>query len=216
MVAFLAALPAIFSAISSATELFGVGKQVVEEIKGEPSGATSPNELRNEVENLTPEQQEAFTSRMQSEISFYNAITQRLEQQGGRINADTLNAIPERQRGAIAKMRMTTRPWAVRWMVIAVVFPPLATVATNLLLSIYNALDAAFAEHPNQIALIALDGVLNDLYTNMIGWAAGVIMTYMGMREVGKAVGQKDSVSVSDITGSVGGFVSSVKNIFGK
>ncbi|WP_417821251.1 hypothetical protein [Terasakiella sp.] len=216
MVAFLAALPAIFSAVGQVSELFDVGKKVIEEVTGEPSSSVHPEDLKREYENLPPDQQEVFVNRMRAELDLYTAITHRLEQQGGRIDAGTLNAIPERQRGAIAKMRMTTRPWAVRWMVIAVVFPPLATVATNLLLSIYNALDAAFAEHPNQIALIALDGVLNDLYTNMIGWAAGVIMTYMGMREVGKAVGQKDSVSVADITGSVGGFVSSVKNIFGK
>jgi len=214
MVAFLAALPAIFSAISSATELFDVGKKVVEEVAGTPSAATDTDQLRSEVENLPADKQQAFIDRMKVEIEEYQAITQRLAQQGGQVDATTLNAIPERQRGDIAVMRMTTRPWAVRWMVVAVVFPPLATVAVNLMLALYNTLNAAFAALPNQIALISLDGVLNDLYTNMIGWAAGVIMTYMGMREVGKAVGHKDGVTVGDITGSVGGFMETMKGLF--
>lgn len=214
MIPFIAALPAIFSAISSATELFDVGKKVVEEVTKEKHDISTPSGLEQVVENLTPEQKSAFCDRMKAEIAEYDAITERLTQQGGLINAETLHEIPPQERGKIAVMRMTTRPWAVRWMVIAVVFPPLSTISINLLISLYNVLNAGLSATPNQISLISLDGVLNDLYMSMVGWASGVIMTYMGMREIGKYTGSKDSVSISDIKGSVGGLIKATKSIF--
>ena len=214
MVAFLAALPAIFAAIKGATEVFDLGKKVAEEIKGVPIGAKTSEGLIEEVESLTPEQKTGFVERMRGELALYEAMSARLSQQGGQIDASTLEAIPAVQRGEIAHMRMTTRPWAVRWMVIAMVFPPLATVAANLLISGYNVLNDAFSLSTQSISHINFGDVLNELYLSMVGWAAGVIMTYMGMREVGKAVGQRDGVTVSDITGSLQGLFGSVKRAF--
>lgn len=214
MVAFLAALPAIFAAMKGAADLFDVGKQVVEDIKGESVNARSPDELHEEVDKLSEPEQAQFMARMKSELAFYETITNRLTMQGGQLDADILNAIPPQARAQVALMRMTTRPWAVRWMVIAVVFPPLAIVGLNSLIAAYNVVNAAFGTPSTTVALIEMGDVLNSLYEQMVGWAAAVIMTYMGMREVGKAVGRKDSVSVEDITGSLSRFVGNVKQVF--
>ncbi|WP_419797388.1 MAG: hypothetical protein ACNI26_13865 [Terasakiella sp.] len=214
MVAFLAALPAIFAAMKGAADLFDVGKQVVEEIKGEAVEARSPDELREEVDKLSEPERAQFMERMKSELAFYETISNRLMMQGGQLDAEVLNAIPPRARAQVALIRMTTRPWAVRWMVIAVVFPPLAIVGLNSLIAAYNVINAAFGTPSAMVSLIEMGDVLNSLYEQMVGWAAAVIMTYMGMREVGKAVERKDSVSVNDITGSLSRFVGNVKQVF--
>lgn len=215
MVAVLAALPAIFAAMKGAADLFDMGKQVVEEIKGEAVHVDTPEALTQEVEQLSIQDQARFVERMKSELVFYEAITNRLETQGGRLNADILQAIPDAARSEVALMRMTTRPWAVRWMVIAVVFPPLSIVCLNSMIAAFNVLNAAFGD-PQQLAISLIDmgDVLNHLYEEMVGWAAAVIMTYMGMREMGKAVGHGDQVSVQDVTGSLAGLVRNVKQVF--
>lgn len=213
MVAFLAALPMIFSAIKTATDLFDAGKKVVADIKGEPSSAATPDDLQAEVENMTDDQRASFIDTMSAEIQAYNAVSERLTQQGGQIDASTLNAIPQEERGRVALMRMTTRPWAVRWMVIAVVFPPLAAVAVNIMISLYNIVLTAFWPELPRLAQLSLGEVLNELYLTMVGWAAGVIMTYMGMREIGKAVGHKDDVSLSDMAGSVRSIFNTIKGV---
>ncbi len=214
MVAFLAALPAIFAAIKGATEVFDLGKKVIEEVKGEAVDVGSSDQLQDEVENLSPDQQASFVERMKEELQVYEAITGRMRLQGGKLDAQTLSEIPEKKRGAIAYMRMTTRPWAVRWMVIAVVFPPLASVCANLFIAGHNVLNDVFVFSPQNLAMINLGEVLNTLYLSMVGWASGVIMTYMGMREVGKAVGHKDGVRVSDITESFSSLFGNVKKVF--
>lgn len=214
MVAFLAALPAIFAAIESATDLFDLGKDVVTEITGDDAGVQTPTDLRERVAQLAPEDQARFVTRMKSELAFYQAVTGRLTGQGGKVDAVTLKAIPERVRGRIAYLRMTTRPWAVRWMVLAVVFPPLALVCLNIALSVYNVWITAFEAAKQPVALIDMGTVLNSLYAQMVGWASAVIMTYMGMREIGKATGQNDGVKVSDVVGSLSGLVGNMKRVF--
>jgi len=214
MVAFLAALPAIFAAIESATDLFDLGKDVVTEITGEDTQVQTAADLREKVEQLGPQDQARFVTRMKSELAFYQAITGRLTEQGGRVDAVTLKAIPERIRGRIAYLRMTTRPWAVRWMVLAVVFPPLALVCLNIGLSVYNVWVTAFEPDGQAVALIDMGTVLNSLYAQMVGWASAVIMTYMGMREIGKATGHGDGVKVSDVATSLSGLVGNMKRVF--
>jgi len=214
MVAFLAALPAIFAAIESATDLFDLGKDVVTEITGQDTDAQTPTDLRETVARLGPQDQARFVTRMKAELAFYQAITGRLADQGGKMDAATLQAIPERIRGRIAYLRMTTRPWAVRWMVLAVVFPPLALVCLNIALSVYNVWITAFEPGGQPVALIDMGTVLNNLYAQMVGWASAVIMTYMGMREIGKATGHGDGVKVSDVVGNLSGLVGNLKRVF--
>ncbi len=214
MVAFLAAIPALFAAMKGAAEVFDLGKKVVEEVTGKSSSAQDPKGLKEEVELLSADQQSAFVARMQEELQIYEAISARLSQQGGQVDAQTLETLPQDQRGRIAFLRMTTRPWAVRWMVVAVVFPPLATVGMNLLIAFYNVLNKAWAVQPHLIAQIEPGMVLNELYLSMVGWAAGVIMTYMGMREIGKAVGHSDEVGLRDVTGTLGRVYQAMKTVF--
>lgn len=213
MVPLLAALPAIFSAIRGATELFDVGKEVVDEIRGKPTKAMDVKALEQEVEALPVEQQKMFVEKMKSELVFYQAISQRLDQQGGVVNAETLSVLAPAVRSHIAKIRMTTRPWAVRWMVIAVVFPPIATVGLNMGVSVYNIMAQAWWPQMEQMSLLDPGQMLNELYLSMVGWASGVIMTYMGMREIGKARGH-DGASLKSFGESARHFMGQVKAVF--
>ena len=45
----LAMLPSIFSTVAKVTDLFNAGKKVVETVTGEPSKASNPTELQQEV-----------------------------------------------------------------------------------------------------------------------------------------------------------------------
>jgi hypothetical protein len=214
MVAFLAALPAIFAAIKGARDIFDLGKKVVEDVTGEAVDVRSSDQLRQHIESLPEEQQQAFVDQMQAELKAYDAVSNRLMQQGGRLDPETLTALSAEKRGKIAFLRMTTRPWAVRWMVVAVVFPPLVSVFSNLAIALFNILNDAFHWGHDALGFIEFKGVLNDLYLSMVGWASGVIMTYMGMREIGKAVGHDDHASLADVKKSAKDFLGSLRAVF--
>jgi len=193
MVAFLAALPAIISAMSAATDLFGIGKKVVTDITGHPAQAKTVEAFEKELEHLPPAQLQTFITRMEGELSAYEQVTGRLRQDQGTLTAQTLTSLSPSERSYVARLRMTTRPWAVRWMVIAVVFPPLALVVINLGIAVLNiGIPLSLFTGP-ALPPLQMSGLFNDLYITMVGWASGVIMTYMGMREIGKARNKSDA-----------------------
>lgn len=192
MVAFLAALPALISAMGAATDLFSMGKKVVADITGKEPTAQTPAELGETLEQLPPAQVDQFVHRMEAELTAYSQTSKRLQQDQGRLNTETLSALTPIDRGYVARLRMTTRPWAVRWMVIAVVLPPLALVLINMAIALVNMGMSVGVEDRVLLIPLASTPLFNDLYTTMVGWASGIIMTYMGMREIGKARDHND------------------------
>lgn len=209
----LAALPAIFTAVSKVSDLFHKGKEVVEKITGKPSEASNPDELKEEVESLTPEQQAQWAQSMQQKIDLYKAENERLDIEIGRITPELQSKLTPEAANKIAIMRQTTRPWAVRMMVHYVLFPFYLVLFDAVQLAIIhwfgisevrvfktfnyvfgaltlNDIDKSVLEkvssiftEPQNLTLAA------QMYMHSIGWVISVIISYMGLREIGKAKG---------------------------
>ncbi|MFV1850105.1 MAG: hypothetical protein ACMZ66_05295 [Thalassospira sp.] len=220
MVGFFAALPAIFSAISGAAELFDTGKQVYEEVTGKTAPDTETG-LQAAVEALPDDQKQAFAERMTKEIEMYRAQNERLEIQGGRVDAETLAALPAEAAAEVAIMRMTTRPWVVRQLTRAMVWPVMSVFAVDILLAVINTVSAGFwavfgtAPVPVQFDLVAgkffgdTGGVYVQMYSQIVEYSAYIVITYMTLREAGKAGGPKQVVA-----GAVGKIASGIKAVF--
>ncbi|MCP5353071.1 MAG: hypothetical protein H6926_07800 [Chromatiales bacterium] len=123
MLPLLAALPAIFSTVSKVTDLFDAGKKVVQSVTGEPSQASTPHELQQEVSQLPEQQQAQWAQVMQQKIDLYKAQNDRLDLEQGRIDRNITSKLTPEAASKIAVMRQTTRPWAVRMMIHYVFFP---------------------------------------------------------------------------------------------
>ena len=214
MVAFLAAIPAILSAISGVTELVDQGKQVYEQI----TGKTPPEDqdgLASAVQDMTPEQQEQWAAVMRGRIEQYEAETERLKVQGGTVDADTLAQFSQPVRDYIGKMRMVTRPLVVRRMS-HVMLLPLYTTGFDMVATVVNSV-AAQLQDTDPFTLPKLTPILygeNTLYeqllSNLSTPAAAIVISYMTLREVGKAGGPqavagKAMTSVKKIIGAFTG-----------
>lgn len=218
----LAALPTIFSAIRKVSELFGKGKEAVKEVKGDYSIASSPEELRSEVESMTPEQQNRWAEIMSKQVDLYAKQNERLAIEIGLVDSNITSKLSSDAADEIAYMRMTTRPWTVRLMVHFVLFPFYLVILdvvqlfavswlpflTSWGISPFLAFDYVFGmvEVPAGIDASNVDKFLSlfkesggnrtmaaELYMDSIPWVVSVILGYMGLREIGKARGHKDA-----------------------
>ncbi|WP_417834765.1 hypothetical protein [Thalassospira xiamenensis] len=217
----LAMLPGIFTAISSATELFDAGKKVYNEVTGNDAPA-SPDLLQAAVEKLPPEQQQAFAEKMSKEIEMYQAQNDRLEIQGGRVDAETLSVLSKEDAGKVALMRMTTRPWVVRQLTRAMVWPVMAIFAVDIFLAVLNTITAgvwaAFGDStaPLQFDLVAgkffgsADSVYVQMYSQIVEYSAYIVISYMTLREVGKVGGPKQAAA-NAFSGLMGGIKSAAQ-----
>lgn len=216
----LAMLPGIFTAISGATELFDAGKQVYNEVTGSAAPET-PAALQAAVESLPPEQQQAFAERMTKEIEMYRAQNERLDIQGGRVDAETLAVLTPEAATEVAIMRMTTRPWVVRQLTRAMVWPVMSVFAVDIALAVINTFIAGIwavlgeAAAPVQFELVAGkffgDGgsVYVQMYSQIVEYSAYIVITYMTLREAGKAGGPKQVVS-----GAINKVMTGIKSVF--
>jgi len=210
----LAALPMIFEGIDMVSDLFGEGKKVYEAVTGEKAPETR-SALKTAVDSMPEDQRAQWAEQMKAKTEDYKARTERIEVQGGRIDAETLLAVPERARAKIAMMRMMTRPWAVRQMV-RVLMTPAYVVWVDGLLAFIN-IWLTFFDSQKQLTLLAatfFDGnkVYVDLYAQ-VAWPATLIVTgYMGLREIGKAKGHADDVSLSGLAGRVTDLVKKIRS----
>ncbi len=123
MLQLIAAIPTIISAISKVSELFEKGKETVESITGKPSQASTPEELRTEIENLPYDQQNRWAEVMAKQVDMYAKQNERLAIEIGLVDPNITAKLDAEAANRIAIMRMTTRPWTVRMMVHYVLFP---------------------------------------------------------------------------------------------
>lgn len=212
----IAALPLIFEAITGLPKLLSAGKSVYEAVTGEASTAETPEALQAEVEALPPEQQQAFVDRMETEIKRYRAETERLINEQGVVDENITGKLSQAAADAIAKMRMMTRPLVVRMMARAMVWPVMYLFLIDGSLALANTLLAGFrvtikdgeAEVLLQFQLIAgqffsSDSAYTEMYATLVPWAAGVVMTYMTLRQFEKKKG--DASPVAAISGAMNG-----------
>ncbi|MCW8330947.1 hypothetical protein MD588_19315 [Photobacterium sp. SDRW27] len=220
MLQLIAAIPTIITAISKVSELFDQGKETVENITGNVSQASTPDELRTEVESLTTDQQNRWAEVMAKQVDMYAKQNERLAVEIGLVDANITGKLTTDAANEIAVLRMTTRPWTVRLMVHYVLFPfylVIIDLIQNILvtwlpfLSIkpFNSFEYVFGvmRFPEKLddsvieklaELFSQNGAVpatfaGQLYMESIPWVVSIIIGYMGLREVGKARAHKDA-----------------------
>ncbi|GAB3033454.1 hypothetical protein [Bowmanella dokdonensis] len=220
MMQLIAAIPNIFSAINKVSDLFGKGRQTVQQITGQASVASTPEELQTEVQQMSLDQQNRWAEIMAREVDQYLAQNERLGVEIGLVDSHITSKLDASAASKIALMRMTTRPWAVRWMVYYVMFPFFLVVIDliqNLLVTWlpflqrwiqpFNAFEYVFGvmrwpDHPDPGLMSGLAQLFSQgqgpvtfagqLYMESIPWVVGIIVSYMGLREIGKIKGVAD------------------------
>lgn len=212
-------LPAIFGAIGAVTKLFDVGKDIYETVTGKPSAATTTDELKDEVEALPTDQQQAWAATMSAKIEMYRAETDRIANEQGEVTEGILSTLPPEAAAKVAILRMTTRPWAVRQMV-RVILLPIYVIAIDGVIALYNILSEAFF-NGKQLGFLAErfaggDSVYMQLYTWAAPTAATVVITYMTARAVEKAKGHAGDMKISDVVSTAGQAFAGIKKLIGR
>ena len=220
MLQLIAAIPTIMSAVGKVSQLFRKGQDTVAEISGAPSQASNPEELQTEIQQLLPEQQNRWAEIMSKEVDKYAAQNKRLSVEIGLVDRNITSKLNRDAAGEIAIMRMTTRPWTVRWMVYYIIFPFFLVVVDLIQhliitwlpflqkwINPFNTFEYVFGvmKYPENLdanmleklaALFSKNGgpttFAGELYSESIPWVVSIILGYMGLREVGKRRGYAD------------------------
>lgn len=200
----------LFTGIRKVTELFSKGKELMAEVKGEASIITTPDELQAEFEKLSPDQQKVWIDKMAAATNQYEAETERLKAQES-ISSELSSKVDSETASEISYMRQTTRPWAVRQMVRVILFPfyiigldVIQHLLKNWLffwtdkVKPFESFHYVFGTTGNSL-MDKLGNVIGpmpktlagQMYIEAIGVAVWVIMSYMGLREVGKFRGKE-------------------------
>lgn len=220
MLQLVAAIPGILNAVGKVSELFSKGKEAVQQISGHPSVSSTPEELRTEIQQMPVDQQNRWAEIMAKEVDKYVAQNERLAMEIGLIDQSLTEKLSQDAASHIALMRMTTRPWAVRWMVYYVLFPFLLVMVDLIQHLIvtwlpflkrwiepFNAFEYVFGvmRFPQNADPGAMDAIVRlfaeghgpttfagKLYVESMPWVVGIIISYMGLREIGKIRGVAD------------------------
>jgi len=205
----------VLAAISGVSELLDAGNEVYETVTGQKSGATSGADLRQKVEAMTPEQQQAWADAMQISIDRYRAETERLKAEQGTLEAGVLATLDEATRARVADLRMTTRPLIVRrsFHVIALPFyVALADTVMGLIEATGQALGFALPVLP-RIGPAVFEGAMLEAYTTAAVSCTAFVSGYMLLREIGKA---REGGNAPSVGGAISKLVGGVKSIVGR
>lgn len=215
--------------------------QAVVDVATAVTGEADPDRAAAALQ-ADPAKLSEFTVQMEAKKNeLYALQTARLVAEQGNVDAATLATLDKKDAGRVAWLRMTTRPWTVRWCVRALVFPPLAIITVDGVLSLVNLLAAGLGWlaripvivdktvdgvgistivgdriqtlHFDLLAptLLNADSGFVALYSWFAPSATSIVLGYMGLREIGKARDQ--GVTVKDAAGAVGGIV---RRVFGR
>lgn len=209
-------LGAILGAITGIPALITAGENLYSAIAGKP--VSQPGEatsLGTDVQTLPPDQQAQWAAAMQSQLEMYRAQSDRLKTEEGEVTADVLKALPPDAAKEVALLRMTTRPLVVRWMAHALLLPLYAMLVDFATALINVPLKALGSEAmPLLGASMMKDGsVYAALYGQVTTPAAAIVISYMLLREIGKATGQGDGGGIGQ---AAGGLLNAVAGIIGK
>lgn len=222
----------LFSGISKVKELFTAGKKLKEEITGTASQASNIDELKEEMTTLPQEQQVQWLEQMRINVEFYESQTERLKAQE-EVMPEIASKVAEETASRIAHQRQTTRPWCVRMMVHLMLFPfylIIIDVLQHLATAWLLFWTVKIKPFESFIYVFGLkDGGLMDKLGNMIGpmpktlagqmymealmYAAAIVVSYMGLREIGK---KRDKEGSGGIIGKVVGKSGLLGRLFGK
>ena len=196
----------LFSGIPKVKELFSAGKKLKEDISGTPSQASTIDELKGEIVALPLEQQTNFIDQMKQYIDMYDARTERIKTQE-EIAPEIAAKVDEETASKIAYQRQTTRPWCVRMMVHLMLFPfylvildVVQHVAISWLLFwtdrvkpfesfiyVFGTKDGGLMDKLGNVIGPMPKTLAGQMYLETVMYAAAIIISFMGLREMGKS-----------------------------
>jgi hypothetical protein len=218
----LAALPAIFTAIEGAAELFSAGKRTYEQVTGTASQATTAQQLADEIKAMPEDKIAQWVKGMELEIQQFKAETDRLQIEEGEVTAEILKVLPPAAAARVAVIRMTTRP-VIALRMTHVILLPAYLLAVDSVITTINVFAFAWGSK-FKIALVSttlLDegagSIYKWLYEQATTPAAAIVATYMMVRSVEK-MGGKDGLanSMKSIGGAAGAALAAIKGVFTK
>ena len=223
MLQLLGAIPTIIAAARKVSSVFHKGQEVLAEVTGRPSESSTPEELETELRTLPEDQQNRWAETMAKEVEQYTAQNERLATEIGLIDSTLTAKLSREAVDEVAILRMTTRPWTVRWMVRYILFPfflIFIDIAQNLILAwlpflkrwitpfdtfghffgVVRPPDTGDVTILNEFAQLFADGLApttmaGQLYIDSVPWVVSVVVSYMGLREVGKWRGHADNAA---------------------
>jgi len=162
-------------------------------------------------------------------VDKYAAENERLAVEIGLVDANVTSKLSEEAASKIALMRMTTRPWAVRCMVLYVLFPFFLVIIDLVQYLIitwlpfldrwidpFNSFEYVFGvmKWPEKVDAGTMEKLVSlfsgqggpatfagKLYVDSIPWVVSIILGYMGLREVGKWRGTADKAPEGLLSG---------------
>jgi len=152
------------------------------------------------LESVTKATQKASPGQLESldaKWKIYEAETKRLIAEQGEVGELIKAKLDTATANKVALMRMTTRPWAVRKMVYTMMLPLYITVV-DMVLALLNIVIRFFhgpvtTKNPiTQFDFLAAtffegNSVYVSLYQSLITPAAGIVIAYMGLRQIEKS-----------------------------
>lgn len=225
----------LFSGISKVKELFNSGKELMSDIKGETSTAVTPEELREEFNALPTEKQQGWIDQMAAATNQYEAETERLKTQE-EISTEIAEKVDVETASDIAYQRQTTRPWTVKKMVHLMLFPfyliaidVFQNLVKNWLLFwtdkvqpfesfiyVFGSKDGGLMDKLGNLIGPMPKTLAGQMYIEAIAWAAAIVISYMGLREIGKARGTDKSDGIMSKAANVIKKTGFISKIFGK
>ncbi len=212
----LATLPAIFTAIAGAADLFDRGREVYQAVTGQPSAVGTPAELQGQVAALPQAQAEAWAAQMAQQVEAYRAETDRLKLEQGELTPEMLAALPPAVAGEVVRLRATTRPIVVLRMT-HVMLVPVYVIVIDASVTYFNAVARLFGTAvtlPLLAPVLFVDGVYRDLYEGVVPYATVIVVAYMLLRELGKESGKPGDGDIGDLVGRIGGMFGSIGKLF--
>lgn len=149
------------------------------------------------VKTATPDQLSALDGKWK----IYKAQTERLIAEQGEVTDTMVAKLDTPTANKIAFLRMTTRPWAVRRMIHLMMLPiyitgiDVALVIINIFIRFFHSGEG----EPSQFELVAAtflggDSIYYQMYEAGVIPAAGIVMAYMGLRQIEKSGSPIDGI----------------------
>ena len=176
-----------------------VSESIAREVFEDVMGDEAQGSIEVAVNGMDDVEQAEWARELAGRLTFHRAETGRMIADQGLVDKETLGVLGETERGRVAYLRMTTRPWAVRWMVRGLL-APFAIIAVDVLFFSFNVIIRALLGvdwNPYDMSTGVSAKIFEyeqivKFYTWYAGWASLVVMSYFGLREFGKNRGQSD------------------------
>ena len=238
MLTLIAGVSTLISGISKVKELFSAGKELKEHFTGEPSKATTPDELAKEIAALPVEQQTNWLEVMKGKLKIYEAQTERLRAETD-VAPEIAVKVDVETASKIAYERQTTRPWAVKKSMHFILFPFYLVSIDVLQVLINNWIIKGLFRSENGIEIVNVfdlvfgaskGGLMNilgsvvgpmpktlagQMYMEAIVPCVSIVITFMTLRQVGKSIDKGDDGAVGKMTSGLKGLIKKT-GLFGK